>query len=232
MRKLILLVIVLGAGSFFKSQELLAVKINCDSPVHKKTKRCSEKYLRNVVIDEDTGLEVIEYEKDVDWKKKNPKIAWSKIIKYKSSLRNSYELTIFDRDYVSDFSTGAVKSYVTKWNTNKLEGRILTWGGCGFWTCTYESAKYYDFPGFIEIFVGEKRFRLRGSRGEFQFPSGFAKRIKNMGENESINLQIKAIPNSGLADKFIPIGDETIKNLKLLFQKDGIIVLNFLLSHP
>ena len=41
-----------------------------------------------------------------------------------------------------------------------------------------------------------------------------------MGENESINLQIKAIPNSGLADKFIPIGDETIKNLKLLFQKD------------
>jgi len=220
MRKIIFTVIILGLGSFFNTSELLAVKINCDSPVHKKNKRCTEKYLRNLVIDENTGLEVIEYDKDVDWKKKNPKIAWSKIIKYKSSLRNSYELTIFDRDYVSDFSTGAVKSYVTKWNTNKLEGRILTWGGCGFWTCTYESAKYYDFPGFIEIFVGEKRFRLRGSRGEFQFPSGFAKRIKNMGENESINLQIKAIPNSGLADKFIPIGEETIKNLKLLFQKD------------
>jgi len=31
MRKLILLVIVLGAGSFFNDQELLAVKINCDS---------------------------------------------------------------------------------------------------------------------------------------------------------------------------------------------------------
>ena len=174
MKKFISIVIFFGLGSFY-IPEVLAVKINCDSPVHKNKKRCTEKYLRNVVIDEDTGLEVIEYEKDVDWKKKNPKIAWSKIIKYKSSLRNSYELTIFDRDYVSDFSTGAVKSYVTKWNTNKLEGRILTWGGCGFWTCTYESAKYYDFPGFIEIFVGEKRFRLRGSRGEFRFPSGFAK---------------------------------------------------------
>ena len=132
MRKFIFTVIILGFGSFFNTWELLAVKINCDSPVHKKSKRCTEKYLRNLVIDENTGLEVIEYEKDVDWKKKNPKIAWSKIIKYKSSLRNSYELTIFDRDYVSDFSTGAVKSYVTKWNTNKLEGRILTWGGCGF----------------------------------------------------------------------------------------------------
>ena len=91
MRRFIPLVVSLGLGSFFYTPEVLAVKINCDSPVHKNNKRCTEKYLRNIVIDEDTGLEVIEYEKDVDWKKKNPKIAWSKIIKYKSSLRNSYE---------------------------------------------------------------------------------------------------------------------------------------------
>ncbi len=86
MRKFILLVILLGFGSFLNAPELLAVKINCDSPVHKNKKRCTEKYLRNIVIDEDTGLEVIEYEKDVDWKKKNPKIAWSKIIKYKIQI--------------------------------------------------------------------------------------------------------------------------------------------------
>ena len=60
MRRSILLLIVLGVGSFFNAQELLAVKINCDSPVHKNKKRCTEKYLRNIVIDEDTGLEVIE----------------------------------------------------------------------------------------------------------------------------------------------------------------------------
>ena len=61
MRKFILLVIVFGFGSFFNAQELLAVKINCDSPVHKNKKRCTEKYLRNVVIDEDTGLEAVSY---------------------------------------------------------------------------------------------------------------------------------------------------------------------------
>ena len=88
MRKFLSIVILLGLGSFY-IPEVLAVKINCDSPVHKNKKRCTEKYLRNIVIDKETGLEVIEYEKDVDWKKKNPKIAWSKIIKYKSSLRNS-----------------------------------------------------------------------------------------------------------------------------------------------
>ena len=61
MRKFISIVILLGLGSFY-IPEVLAVKINCDSPVHKNKKRCTEKYLRNVVIDEDTGLEVIEYE--------------------------------------------------------------------------------------------------------------------------------------------------------------------------
>ena len=63
MRKLILLAIVLGFGSFFNAQELLAVKINCDSPVHKNKKRCSEKYLRNVVIDEDTGWKLLNMKK-------------------------------------------------------------------------------------------------------------------------------------------------------------------------
>ena len=62
MRKFIFTVIILGFGSFFNTSELLAVKINCDSPVYKKNKRCTEKYLRNLVIDENTGLEVIEYD--------------------------------------------------------------------------------------------------------------------------------------------------------------------------
>ena len=64
MRKFILLVILFGYGPFLNAPELLAVKINCDSPVHKNKKRRTERYLRNVVIDEDTGLEVIEYEKE------------------------------------------------------------------------------------------------------------------------------------------------------------------------
>ena len=70
MRKFIFTVIILGFGSFLNTSELLAVKINCDSPVHKKSKRCTEKYLRNLVIDENTGLEVIEYDKMLIGKRK------------------------------------------------------------------------------------------------------------------------------------------------------------------
>ena len=78
MRKFISIVILLGLGSFY-IPEVLAVKINCDSPVHKNKKRCTEKYLRNVVIDEDTGLEVIEYEKMLIGKRKIPRLLGPKL---------------------------------------------------------------------------------------------------------------------------------------------------------
>ena len=62
-----------------------------------------------------TGLQVTEITTDLDWKNANKAtIPWSKVVKIRSALDDTYELAVFDRDYSSDFSTGAKEGVATK----------------------------------------------------------------------------------------------------------------------
>ena len=196
---------------------LIAAKINCDSPVWKNKPQCKDKDTKGTkAIDKDTGLEVIEFVKDLDWKStKREKLPWSKIVKVKSALDGNYELAVFDRDYTDSFSTGSKEGAVTKWTTDQLRGYTYSAGGCGFWTCTYERASINDFPGVVEIYISEKSFRLYGDNGEYVLPQAFIDEVNKSNETTELNLKLKA----GSKSVVVPIGNETIASLKRLFSK-------------
>ena len=153
---IILFFLLFGFNQVFVERSYSA-EINCDSPVWKKKDQCKGEnlYKRLEKIDEETGLKVVEIEKDIDWKKKNTKIPFSKIVKRVSKLDGSYELAVFDRDKKSDFSTGFTEAYITKWTGSYLKGIYISSGGCGFWTCTYTAQSFYDFPNNIEVYINE-----------------------------------------------------------------------------
>ena len=219
-RQLFLFATALSIGSSsFISGNLKAVEIDCTSPVWAGKEECEDKNRWKELVDPETGLNVIEFEKNIDWKRKNPKLPWSKIIKYKNSYGTN-ELTIFDRDYKSNFSTGAIRGFYTKWTINQLDGYLFTNGGCGFWTCTYESPMWRDFPSPIEIYAGEKRFKVYGSNGSFQIPEGFVKHLKKLGSSASVKLKVSRFKDRRFNENFIPIGEETVKSLQMLFEKN------------
>ena len=194
-----------------------AVEINCDSAVWRDRPQCKEKDTKGIeTVDEATGLDVIEFVKDLDWKStKREKIPWSKIVKVKSALDGNYELAVFDRDYTDSFSTGSKEGAVTKWTTDQLRGYTYSAGGCGFWTCTYERASINDFPGVVELYISDKSFRLYGDNGEFVLPQSFIDEVKKASETTEFNLKLK----SGSKSAVVPIGNETVASLKRLFSK-------------
>jgi len=194
-----------------------AVEINCDSAVWRDRPQCKEKDTKGIeTVDEATGLDVIEFVKDLDWKStKREKIPWSKIVKVKSALDGNYELAVFDRDYTDSFSTGSKEGAVTKWTTDQLRGYTYSSGGCGFWTCTYERASINDFPGVVELYISDKSFRLYGDNGEFVLPQSFIDEVKKASETTEFNLKLK----SGSKSAVVPIGNETVASLKRLFSK-------------
>jgi len=220
--KIILQTILLSLFSLFnfqeiKSEETKKLKFNCSSPVHRDKEYCKGKneYKSREKIDEKTGLKVIELEKDIDWKAKKVKLPWSRIVKNISQLDGSYEYAIYDRDKKSDFSTGYTKAFFTKWTTDYLKGYFYTSGGCGFWVCSYEPLRVYDFPNFIELYLGSKSYRIYGNNGEFVLPQGFINKVKNAGEATTLSLKMKT--NAGY--ETVPIGEETVQSLKKLFGK-------------
>ena len=167
-------------------------------------------------FDTESGLEVIEYKKDLDWKVAKPKIPWSRILKFKSALDGGYELAVFDRDYTDSFSSGAKEGVITRWSIDSLTGITYTAGGCGFWTCTRERAVVNSLPPSVELYVGSESFKLYGDDGTFYLPEPFIELIKNSTETTEVNVKFKTSSGSyGVA----PIGKETIKSLKRLYTK-------------
>ena len=189
-------------------------KINCQSKAWENHPSCDDsKGVRT--IDKDSGLEVIELIKDLDWKSKSrSKLPYSKIVKVTSKLDGEYELAVFDKDFKGSLWTGGGEKAVTKWTTDRLLGYTFSSGGCGLLTCNYQRSSYNDFPDVIELFVASKSFRLYGDQGEFQIPQSFVELVKKSNENTELNIKLK-----GSSGAVIPIGDKTIFALKQLYTK-------------
>ena len=192
----------------------------CDRPMSQIERNRSDcdkdKFKSKEKFDAESGLEVIEYKKDLDWKVAKPRIPWSRILKFKSALDGGYELAVFDRDYTDSFSSGAKEGVVTKWSIDSLKGITYTAGGCGFWTCTYERSVVNSLPPAVELFVGSESFKVYGDDGTFYLPEAFIELIKNSTESTEVNVKFKRSSGSyGVA----PIGKETIKSLKRLYTK-------------
>ena len=104
MRKLLIpFLIALTLPTALKVTAKEKVKINCDSIVYRETEQCKEENRWKETIDAETGLSVIEFDKDIDWKKRNVKLPWSKITKYKSSNGTEIFLSYINIDVNEDW---------------------------------------------------------------------------------------------------------------------------------
>ena len=99
----------IGISSTY-APEISAVKINCESPVHKrKHKDCVDKDgnpRRKELIDPDTGLSVVELESDILWNRvpKRRKVPYGQIVKLVSGFDKSIEYVVYARIYKFSYS--------------------------------------------------------------------------------------------------------------------------------
>ena len=199
--------------------------VDCERPasIQEREDCTSGKTIAKEKFDSQTGLDVVESLNDLDWKSTDrDKLPWSQIIKLKSALDGSYELIVFDRDYASNFNSGAKEGVITRWSIDTLKGITYTAGGCGFWTCTRERTQVNNLPDSIELFVGSESFKVYGTDGEFAIPQGFINSLKSSGTTK-VNLKIKT--TSFYCCSF---GDELMTGLQGPFEgRYGISVRDF-----
>ena len=198
-RNLSLTVCSILIGSLQLSTPAYSVPINCSSSVWKNKSQCDKKNKSSQEkYDVETGMNVVEYLKDVDWKSNKAKLPWSQVVKLKSQLDGTYELVVFDRDYI----TGQ-EGIITRWSKDTLMG------------FTYNLMGFNDLPDSIELYVGGESYKLYGDDGEFILPQGFVDSVKEM--NEYANIKLKFRSNFG--SKVVPMGENTAKALKRIFTK-------------
>ncbi len=101
-RNLSLTVCSILIGSLQLSTPAYSFTINCSSPVWKNKSQCVNKNKTSQEkYDVETGMNVVVYLKDLDWKSKKAKLPWSQVVKLKSQLDGTYELVVFHRDYIT-----------------------------------------------------------------------------------------------------------------------------------
>jgi len=195
----------------------------CSDPIRLPSQERAQCSLRSKdgggakAIDTSSGLQVVDLTTDLDWKNANKAtIPWSKVVRIRSALEGTYELAVFDRDYTSDFNTGAKEGVATKWTTDLLKGVVFTAGGCGFWTCTYGRGTVVDLPNVVELYTSGKSYRLYGSSGEFPIPQSFIDDLIAAGPQASLSLKLIRGSTGG---SVVPIGKGTVASLQQLYSK-------------
>ena len=205
----------IGISSTY-APEISAVKINCESPVHKgKHKDCVDKDgnpRRKELIDPDTGLSVVELESDILWNRvpKRRKVPYGQIVKLVSGFDKSIEYVVYDRNY--KFSYPYESTVFTKWSTDYVRGLWSLKAGCGLLACSYgyETAGG-EIPSPLEIKFAGKTYSLYGNDGIFMLPNAFVNDVKNAKSFDGLSIRV---------DKtVVPIGEETVEKMSALYKK-------------
>ena len=110
---------------------------------------------------------------------------------------------------------GGQQGAFTKWTTDELRGYTYAAGGCGLLSCK-RGSNYEDFPGVVELYIGNKNFRLYGNNGQFVLPQSFVEEIKRSNNNTELNIKLKGGTGNNAV---VPIGEKTIFALKNLYSK-------------
>ena len=205
----------IGISSTY-APEISAVKINCESPVHKgKHRDCVDKDgnpKRKELIDPDTGLAVVELESDILWNRvpKRRKVPYGQIVKLVSGFDKSIEYVVYDRNY--KFSYPYESTVFTKWSTDYVRGLWSLKAGCGLLACSYgyETAGG-EIPSPLEIKFAGKTYSLYGDDGIFMLPNAFVNDVKNAKSFDGLSIRV---------DKtVVPIGEETVEKMSALYKK-------------
>ena len=86
------------------------------------------------VLDEKTGLMVIERESDSEWNQSpEPKLPFSQIIKLSSSFDGQSENAVFDKNWRKSYPNEY--GVVTKWTPDFVQGVSYVKTGCGLLSC-------------------------------------------------------------------------------------------------
>ena len=217
------IIAIFSFGSFFGlstfsplSESAFAVKVNCESPVHRgKHKDCVDKDgrpKRKELIDPDTGLAVVEMESDILWNRipRRNRVPYGQIVKATSGFDGTTEYVVYDRNY--KFSYPYESTVFTKWSSDYVRGIWTLKSGCGLLACAsgYETDGG-DLPSPLEVKFAGKTYSLYGDDGKFMLPNRFVNDIKNAKTYDGLSIRVKRT--------VVPIGEETVKKLSLLYKK-------------
>tara|TARA_B100000212_G_scaffold292256_1_gene234208 strand:- start:136 stop:1485 length:1350 start_codon:yes stop_codon:yes gene_type:complete len=209
--------VLLGLATFLPiNKDVFAVKINCESAVHRgKHRDCVDKDgnpKRKELIDPETGLSIVEMESDIIWNKvpRRNKVPYGQIVKSTSSFDGTSEYVVYDRNY--KFSFPYESTVFTKWSSDYIRGVWSYKAGCGLIACTsgYE-VNGGDLPSPLEIKFAGKTYSLYGNDGKFMLPSTLVNDIKNTKRYEGLSIRVNRT--------VVPIGDKTVEKLSLLYKK-------------
>ena len=190
-----------------------AVEINCNSPVWKNKPQCRDESGRKkekTILDEETGLKVIEMESDIEWANKNPKIPFNNIVKLKSSFDGSYHYAVFDRDYKKDNSCHQY-TILTKWTPDYLKAWYMIEYGCSIIPSFNMIKESGNIPSPLEIKFQDNNYTVFGSDGRFTLPNNLIKEIKNAKSYKGLALRRQ--------NRFVPIGEITVEKYSQLLSK-------------
>ena len=162
------------------------------------------------VLDEKTGLMVIERESDKEWNQSpEPKLPFSQIIKLESSFDGQSEYAVFDKNWRKAYPNEY--GFVTKWTPDYVQGVSYIKTGCGMLACPFGVVVGGgDLPSPLEVKVGSSTYTIYGDSGKFILP------------NKAVN-DIKVSPNTSVSIRVgktvVPIGDGTVKKLSEMYKK-------------
>ena len=162
------------------------------------------------VLDEKTGLMVIERESDSEWNQSpEPKLPFSQIIKLSSSFDGQSEYAVFDKNWRKAYPNEY--GVVTKWTPDYIQGVSYVKTGCGLMACPFGVVVGGgDLPSPIEVKVGSSTYTLYGNEGKFILPN---KAIQEIQAQPSTSISIR------VEKTVVPIGPGTIQKLSEMYKK-------------
>jgi len=162
------------------------------------------------VLDEKTGLMVIERESDKEWNQSpEPRLPFGQIIKLESSFDGQSEYAVFDKNWRKAYPNEY--GVITKWTPDYVQGVSYTKTGCGMLACPFGVVVGGgDLPSPLEVKVGSSKYTIYGESGKFILPNKAVNDIK-LSPNTSVSIRV--------GKTVVPIGGGTVTKLSEMYQK-------------
>ena len=162
------------------------------------------------VLDEKTGLMVIERESDSEWNQSpEPKLPFSQIIKLSSSFDGQSEYAVFDKNWRKAYPNEY--GVVTKWTPDFVQGVSYVKTGCGLLACPFGVVVAGgDLPSPLEVKVGSSTYTLYGNEGKFILPN---KAINDIQTQPGTSISIR------VEKTVVLIGQGTVEKLSEMYKK-------------
>lgn len=191
-----------------------------------KQQKCNKasKGNKNLVLDPDTGLMVINIQNDIAWdSNEKVRIPFSTIIKYSSKFDNSSEYAVYDKNTKRSSDTDRVIEIRTKWTTDYMKAIYsIKKGGCDLLFGCYTTDEGFtgELPSPIDIKFAGKKHTIWGDNGRFFLSQNLINDImKNPNTVISIRFNGKTLSTLGGSKLVLYLDKKTTNALSMLYSK-------------